>query len=190
MEIERMFVFIDESGVNKKIDYSCFAFVFINKKDYILIEKSILDLEKLLKIKKFHWKSNVWKIKFEFLKLISESNSNFKIKIIVNPIDQEKELEICFLDFIKDNKNNYIFIDGKKSKKYENKIKKYLKNNNISIKNIKTIKSDNSAGIKIADYVAGFFRYYFDNKGKIEKDFINIFNKILKDKVVELKKPQ
>jgi len=132
----------------------------------------------------------VWKIKFEFLKLISESDLNFKIKILINPIDQEKELTECFLDFMKDNKNDYTFIDGKKSKRYENKIKKYLKDSNLSIKNIKTIKSNNSSGIKMADYIAGFFRYYFDNNGKIDKEFITIFNKFLKDKVIELKKPQ
>jgi len=184
------YVFIDESGINKKIDYSCFAFVFIKQSDYKFIEKSISELEKKLNIENFHWSEDNWNVKKNLLKEILNKNINLKIKILINPINQGKELIGCFLDFMKDNRNYYVFIDGKKSKKYENKIKKYLKDNNIPIKKIRTIKDNNSVGIKIADYTAGFFRYYFDNQSHVNLDLINLFNKMLKYKVIELKKPQ
>jgi len=187
---KKTYIFIDESGVNKKMDHSCFAFVFINEDDYAFIEKSILKLENKFKIKSFHWSENIWLIKKEFLSQILYQNLKLKIKVIINPINQEKELENCLFDFIPKNKNNHIFIDGKKSKKYDRKIKKHFRDKSISINRIKTVKDNNCVGIKIADYMAGFFRYYFDNDIKLNSEIKDIFKKLLKNKVIELKKPQ
>ncbi len=189
MEKEKTYIFIDESGVNKDIKYSCFAFVFINEDNYVFIEKIIIDLEKILKIKSFHWSEDNWNVKKRVLQEIADQKVNFKIKILINPINQEKELESSLIDFIENDKNNYVFIDGKKSKKYDRKIKKYFRDRNVSISKIRTIKDNNSIGIKIADYIAGFFRYYFDNENKLDNDLNIILKKILKYKVIELKKP-
>ena len=67
-----------------------------------------------------------------------------------------------------------IYIDEKKSKRYERKIKKISQNNKkikklrkikkISVKKLKTVKINQYAGIRLADMIAGLSRLYFDKK--------------------------
>ena len=108
---------------------------------------------------------------------------NFKVKIAIvkNPVNPTMELEKVLSHTIieKDIKN--IYIDGKKPKWYERKIKLTLRNKNISTKKLKTVRNKQSAGIRIADMVAGLSRTYYDKKNlqKITKYF-----KLLKKKTI------
>jgi len=48
-----MHIFIDESGIHKKVDHSSFALVYIKINDFEATEKRILEIEEKLAIEKF-----------------------------------------------------------------------------------------------------------------------------------------
>ena len=79
----------------------------------------------------------------------------------------------------KDIKN--IYIDGKKPKWYENRIKHILRDKGISVKKLRTVKCSQFAGIRIADMVAGLSRSHFDRKNdnKFEKYYKKLEKKII-----------
>lgn len=61
-----MFIFVDESGVHKSIDYSTFVLVYIKIKNYSLVENKIKEIESKLKIDYFYWSETVWKVKEKY----------------------------------------------------------------------------------------------------------------------------
>lgn len=54
-----MIIFIDESGIHKKVDHSTFALAYVEFENYPVVEKKILDIEAKLKIDYFHWSKTV-----------------------------------------------------------------------------------------------------------------------------------
>jgi len=74
-----------------------------------------------------------------------------------------------------------IYVDGKKPKWYERRIKKILRDKGISTKKVKTVKSSQYAGIRLADMIAGLSRSYFDKKNlnKIEKYYQRLQRKVI-----------
>lgn len=71
--------------------------------------------------------------------------------------------------------------DGKKPKWYERKIKSILRSKNFSIHKLKTVKSSQYPGIRIADMAAGLIRSFYDSKNmnKIEKYYRRLEKKII-----------
>jgi tetrahydromethanopterin S-methyltransferase subunit G len=65
-----MHIFIDESGIHKKVDHSSFALVYIEIDNFEVIEKRIIEIEKELNIEKFHWSEVAWKFKEAFIQKI------------------------------------------------------------------------------------------------------------------------
>ena len=63
-----MHIFIDESGIHKKMDHSSFALVYIEIDNFEKIEKGIIEIERELNIEKFHWSEIAWKFKEKFIK--------------------------------------------------------------------------------------------------------------------------
>jgi len=60
-----------------------------------------------------------------------------------------------------------IYIDGKKPRWVELRLKKVLRDKGISVKKLKTLRDESSPGIRLADALAGVSRAYYDNpKGK------------------------
>lgn len=57
-----------------------------------------------------------------------------------------------------------IIIDGKKPKWYERRLKKILRDKGISVRKLRTKRAHQSAGVRVADMVAGPVRSYFDGK--------------------------
>ena len=104
-----------------------------------------------------------------------------KIAIVKNPINPSKELEKVLLHTIVENNIKTIYIDGEKPKWYERKIKKVLRDKGVSIRKLKTVRSSQCAGARIADMVAGLARTYYDSKNlaKIEKYFKKLKKKII-----------
>jgi len=174
-------IYIDESGIHKNIDHSSFVLAYIEFENYTNIESKIQKIEKELKIEYFHWSETTWKVKEKFIDKVLELKFKVKIAIVKNPVHPEKELEKVLAHTLieKDIKN--IFIDGKKPKWYERKIKLTLRNKNISTKKLKTVRAKQSAGVRIADMVAGLARSYYDKKnmGKIEKYYKKLEKKII-----------
>ena len=69
--------------------------------------------------------------------------------------------------------------EGESSKKYENKLKSLLKNKRIKVYKIKFINDKNEPLIRLADFMAGLIRSYFDNKNT---DNVYLFG-LLKNKI-------
>ena len=113
-----MYIFIDESGIHKKVDHSSFALVYVEVDDFDYIEKRISEIEKKLKIERFHWSEVAWKFKEKFIQEILKLDFKVKIAIVKNPINPSKELERVLSHMAIERNISGIFIDGKKPKWY------------------------------------------------------------------------
>ncbi len=176
-----MIVFIDESGIHKKVDNSTFVLVYIETENYKEIESKVKKIEKELKIDYFHWAESVWNVKEKFIDKALKLDFKAKIALIKNPINPSDELERVLSHMIIEKSIKKIYIDGKKPKWYERKIKKILREKGFSVKKIKTVKINQFAGIRLADMVAGLSRTYFDKKNmeKISKYYARLEKKII-----------
>ncbi len=176
-----MLIFIDESGIHKKVDHSSFALAYIKLKNCSEIEKKIVETETKLKIGMFHWSETVWEVKEKFMDEVLKLDFQAKVAIIKNPINPSLELEKVLLHTIVENNIKAIYIDGKKPEWFENRIKKVLRDKGISIKKLRTIRSSQYPGARLADMVAGLARTYFDKKNldKIEKYYKRLKKKLV-----------
>lgn len=90
-------------------------------------------------------------------------------------------IETVFQHLITEKVIGGIFIDGKKPKWYENKLKKVLRDKAISVNKLRTIRNERShIGLQLADALAGLVRYHFDNPN--EKGAQRLFKKLKRDK--------
>lgn len=178
-----MYIFIDESGIHKKVDHSSFALVYVEVDNFHTIENKILEIEKSLKIKKFHWSEVAWKFKEKFIQEILKLDFKVKVALIKNPTNPAIELERVLSHMAIEKHISCIYIDGKKPKWYELKIKKVLRDKGVSVRKVRMVKDDNIACIRLADMIAGLSRSYFDKKN--EKKFQKYY-KILESKLIIL----
>lgn len=176
-----MLVFIDESGIHKQVDHSTFAVAYVKIDNYEKIEKKIIATEKKLGINYFHWAETVWKVKEEFMNEILELDFQAKIAVVNNPINPTKQLEKVLLHTIVENDISNIFIDGKKPKWFGNKIKKVLRDKGVSVGKLRTVRSSQFAGARLADMIAGLTRTYYDKKNlnRIEKYYKKLQKKLI-----------
>lgn len=176
-----MLIFIDESGIHKKVDHSTFALAYVETNDNELLTKQIEKIENKLKIDYFHWAETVWKVKEKFMDEALRLNFQTKIAVIKNPVNPAKELEKVLSHMIIERNIKNIYIDGQKPKWYERKIKKILKDKGLSVKKLKTARSNQFAGVRLADMIAGLSRSYFDKKNL---DKISQYYKKLERKII------
>lgn len=176
-----MLIFIDESGIHKKVEHSSFALAYIEANNYEFLEKKIKEIEKDLEIENFHWAETAWEVKRKFIDEVLELDFKAKIAIVNNPVNPAVELERILVHMVVERNIKNIYIDGKKPKWYERKIKKILRDKGISVKKLKTVKDNQYAGIRLADMVAGLSRSYFDKKNldKISKYYKRLQKKII-----------
>ncbi|MCD6528166.1 DUF3800 domain-containing protein [bacterium] len=176
-----MLIFIDESGIHKSIEHSSFVLAYLKAEDYNLIEKKIQEIEKKLKIEYFHWAKTVWSVKERFMDEILKLDFRAKIGMVKNPINPAHELERILVHMIVEKDIKNIYIDGRKPRWYERRIKKVLRDKGISVRKLKTVKSNQYAGIRLADMIAGLSRSYFDKKNleKISKYYQRLKKKII-----------
>ena len=176
-----MIIFIDESGIHKKVDHSTFALAYVEFKNYQAVEQQIINIEKKLNIDYFHWSETVWRVKEKFMEEALKLDFKAKIAIVKNPINPSQEIEKVLIHTIVENDIKSIYIDGQKSKRYERKIKHILRDKDISVKKLKIIKDEQSAGIRLADMIAGLARSYFDkrNPGRFDKFYKKLEKKII-----------
>jgi hypothetical protein len=171
-----MHIFIDESGIHKKLDHSSFALVYIEIDNFEKIEKGIIEIERELNIEKFHWSEIAWKFKEKFIKEALKLDFKVKLAIIKNPVNPAKELERILSHMAIEKKISCIYIDGKKPKWYGLKIKKVLRDRGVSARKVKMIKDDQIACVRLADMVAGLSRSHFDKKN--EKNLQKYYKKL------------
>lgn len=176
-----MFIFIDESGIHKSTDHSTFVLVYIQIDDYDKLEREVKAIEVKLKIENFHWAHTVWEVKEMFLEKVLKLDFKAKIAVIKNPVNPAKEIERVMSHMIIERNIKAIYIDGRKPKWYERRIKKILRDKGISVRKLQTVKDTQYAGIRLADMVAGLSRSYFDNKNleRVEKFYKQLKNKVI-----------
>jgi hypothetical protein len=178
-----MLIFVDESGIHKLVDKSTFVLVYVEIDSYSKIEKAISKVEKRLKINNFHWSETSWPLKEEFIKVVLGLDFKVKIAVIKNPVNPAQEMERVLSHMMIEHNIKNVFIDGKKPKWYERKIKKILRDKGVSVKKLKTVNDATNAGIKVADLVAGLSRWHFDGK---QTDKIDKYYKLLNKKIIIL----
>lgn len=176
-----MYVFIDESGIHKDVDHSVYVLVCIETDNYAFLNKEILKIEKELKIKEFHWTETVWVIKEKFINKVLKLDFKVKVAVLNNPINPHLELERTLSHMLIEKNIDYVYIDGKKPKWYERKIKNILRSKSFSVHKLKTVRSSQYPCIRIADMVAGLIRSFYDSKNlnKIEKYYRKLKKKII-----------
>lgn len=176
-----MFVFIDESGIHKKIDHSTYALAYIKSENYQLLESKVCEIEKSLGIGYFHWSETVWAVKKRFMTEALKLDFTVKLAVVKNPIYPQKELERILRHLLVEKNISNVYIDGKQPKWYEKEIKNILRSKSFSARKLKTVKSSQYAGIRLADMVAGLARSYFDGKNlqKIESFYRTLEKKII-----------
>ena len=176
-----MYIFIDESGIHKSVDNSVYVLVYIETNNHDFLNKEILKIEKELKIEEFHWAETSWIVKEKFINKVLKLDFSVKIAVFDNPIKPHLELERILSHMLIEKNIDYVYIDGKKPKWYERKIKNILRSKNISVHKLKTVKSSQYPCIRIADMVAGLTRSFYDSKNfnKIEKYYRRLVKKII-----------
>jgi len=176
-----MYIFIDESGIHKDRDHSTFVLVYVEVVDYPKLSEAIISVEASLDIKNFHWAETPWPARQRFLDRVLKLDFKVKIAVVNNPINSSKEMERLLPHLIIERGISKIFIDGKKPRWYEHKIKKILRDKMITVKKLKTVDDRTEPGVRLADMVAGLARGYFDgrNNDRFEK-----YYKLLEDKIV------
>lgn len=176
-----MVIFIDESGTHKQTDHANVAVVYIEIKNLESVENQLKGILQELKLEVFHWADQGWKVREKFFNKINDLKFTFKIAVFENPAETDLMIEVVFQHLIIEKEIGSIFIDGKKPKWYENKLKKVLRDKGISINKLRTVRNERShVGIQLADALAGLIRYHFDNPS--EKDAKRLFKQLKKDK--------
>lgn len=182
---KNIIIFIDESGIHKKVDHSTFALAYIKFKNYKKIENKVEKIENDLNIEKFHWAHTVWKVKEIFITEVLKLDFEVKVAVVKNPIHPQKELEKALVHTIVEKNIKQITIDGNRYKWFEKKIKYVLRNKGISVRKLRKAKDEQYAGLRIADMVAGLTRSYFDKKNP--KRFDKYYKKLKKKIVILIK---
>jgi len=176
-----MHIFIDESGIHKNIDHSVYVLAYVETENYLLLNDEIINIQNDLKIKEFHWAETVWKVKEQFLNRILKLDFKVKIAVLNNPIKPNIELERILSHMLIEHNIECVYIDGKKPKWYERKIKNILRSKNFSVYKLKTVRSSQYPCIQLADMVAGLARSFYDQKNlnKLEKYYKRLEKKII-----------
>lgn len=155
-----MFCYIDESGIHRQVGLSVFTAVSIKDACLSEIEDQVRLAERRLGLGTFHWRESSWPVKHRFFQNISNLPFEFSARIFANPIKPEQALRDFLVEFLEPKSIDTVFIDGTKPKWYGSSLKKFLRDNQVSIRNIKMVDDGRMAGLRIADFVAGAIRVY------------------------------
>ncbi len=178
-----MYIFIDESGIHKTFDHSTIVLVYIEVEDLDSMELKIKQIEQSLHIGPFHWSDfgskKGWKIRRGFITLISALSFSFKVAVIKNPINFNKDFQKVLLTLLDEKGIKKIVIDGRKPKSYLHQLKKALRDKGLSVKKIVTANDKASPVLRLADALCGLLRSFYDKPTKEVKElFEMVQNKI------------
>lgn len=159
-----MIIFIDESGTHKQIDHSTIALVYVEIENLEAFENAVVEIEKKLNIRYFHWTDEKWEKREKFVEQLLKLDFFLKVAILKNPIRLSRSLEEALKHLVVEENVKKIVLDGRKSKWYSQGLKKVLRDKGISVKKITTVrKEESSPGLRVADCLAGLIRNYYDN---------------------------
>ncbi|MCX6754451.1 MAG: DUF3800 domain-containing protein [Candidatus Nomurabacteria bacterium] len=173
-----MYIFIDESGINKQDGKSSIALVYLEINKLDIIQTAVIETEKKLKIKHFHWSHSTWAVRQKFIEEICKYEFSIKIAFIKNPFKSNTAYEYALEHLIIEKNITNLIIDGKKNKTYERKFKKILRDKGISVKKLKTGNDEGYPALRVADAVAGVVR--FNNENPANENIKNIYHLVSK----------
>lgn len=171
---------IDESNTHKQTGKSSIVLVYVLAQNTAKLEKKILETEHKFKLQPFHWARHDWDTKKKFITAVNQCDFTIKVALIKNPVNLSADLEWLLQHLITEKYINKILIDGKKPKWYTQKLKKILRDKNITVNKLKTVNSKSYPLIRLADCMAGLIRYYYNNPKA--KDAKRLFN-LIKNKI-------
>jgi hypothetical protein len=168
-----MLIFIDESGIHKKIDHSTVVLVYLEMAEIQNIEQKIVALEEKLNIASFHWadfgSKQGWKIREQFIERISKLDFMFKVAILKNPVYLPEAFGAILAKLMTEQNITKVTIDGKQPKWFERRIKWNLRSRGVSVKKLRMVNDISSPGLRLADALAGLIRSYYDNPSTLNK---------------------
>lgn len=85
--------------------------------------------------------------------------------LVRNPSAPDRDLEQLLPHMLIEKNIHSITFDGEKPGWYTRKLKKILRDRGITTKKLRSADDRSSAGIRVADAVAGLARAYYDGKG-------------------------
>src|SRR3989338_7969363 len=176
-----MYIFIDESGVHQQDKKSVIALVYVAVQDLVTLGNAVLKIEKELGINNFHWSHSAWPVRNKFVEKIVSQNFSAKVALIKNPFNLDQAYEYALKHLVIEKDLQAIVIDGKKSRSYERKLKKVLRDKGISIKKLRTGNDESYPALRIADAIAGIVRYRNENPEK--KEVQHLYN-LIKSKIL------
>jgi len=156
-------IFIDESGIHKKDGVSTVVLVYVCVDALKTLDRAVLGAESDLGIEAFHWSHSAWDVRTEFIKAISGCDFTITIVFIRNPFHEYAAYSYVLGLLSGERDIRSIIIDGKKSKAYEGKVKKILRDKRIPVRNLKMANDDGFPALRVADACAGIARYHYEN---------------------------
>jgi len=157
-----MHIFLDESGTDKQHGKSSVALVCIATDRLSLLQSSILSIEHKLGIVPFHWSKSSWDIRQRFIKAVAREEFSIRAALIKNPFDPEYAYISVVKNLLVGSDVHSLVIDGRKSRSYERRLKKAIRDKGISIKKLRTANDLAFPALRLADAVAGIIRYHAD----------------------------
>ena len=140
--MQKLNIFIDESGIHKQVGHSTTAVVYVEVQRLNEVEEQITAILDKLQLDTFHWTEHGWQVREKFLKQIIKLRFRFKVAIFRNPVYPEKMMEVVFKHLITEKDIKKIFIDGKKPRKYERRLKKILRDKGVSVKKLCSVRDE------------------------------------------------
>ncbi len=179
-----MYVFLDESGVHKKEGRSSIALVYLEVEKLDALQKAVISTEDTIGINCFHWSHSTWQTREKFINEICKQEFSVKIALIKNPFYESHGYEYALQHLMIEKNIKTLVIDGKKSKTYERRLKKVLRDKGISTSKIKTAHDENYPALRVADAVAGIARYKSENPN--DPRILNLYQRISKKILITL----
>ncbi|MBC7766526.1 hypothetical protein H7Y21_00835 [Arenimonas sp.] len=125
---DKFIIYIDESGILSKNGRSVYICLYVESLYEINLSQNVLKIEKDFKIAYSHWVDMSWKIRVKFAEKIKRLDYICKVVIYNNPIDQKNILKDFMIKVFRfEDRVSKIIIDGSQGKKYERKLKLFLK---------------------------------------------------------------
>ncbi|MEI6304975.1 MAG: DUF3800 domain-containing protein [Candidatus Taylorbacteria bacterium] len=157
------YIYIDESGVGKKEGKTSIALVYLHVEDVDYLNRAVLEVEQLMNIDYFHWAHAGWNVRKQFIEAVCRESFSVKIALFTNPFMGSSDFENAIANLITENNISKIIIDGKKSRKYERRMKKILKLKMIHMKQLRTGNDQAYPALRVADAIAGLVRYTYEH---------------------------
>lgn len=181
----KVVVCIDESGVTSKIGHTTYSFVFILIENIKEIDTRIKYIEEELGIGYIHWSEMSWKRRMIVAKAIENINFSSLVYLMENPVSPDIELLNIFNKFYnRDIRCIKFYIDGDKPQRFIKKIKNEVNRSGVGHNKVSVLDDKKFAGLRLADFIAGAVRHFYDNDSNDEKS--PVF-KLIKNKLKIIK---